>query len=535
MKGINITLLNNQRGAATLVTSLILLLAITLVTFSAARVGVTEQRTSTNDMRAKTAQDVANAGVEYGIAYLNKNHGLINVVGSNGWGPGGSSGATWQPCTNQTALPCGDGSTNIYNAAGPGFTNWLYYTVPTGNLAQPSDAYSYTVNYLSPCANNPCTGNNIIPVQDPTVVVIAQATNANDPLAARAISQRVVRNASGLGRIPHAPIMAAGTVNLLGTMDIWGNATGFLQAPPLGTANPVTTTAAASGASNSDITYTDPNNPPPPPNTTYTRTSTMTINTGLTTTTVTTTGTPLSVWASGSISQGSNGTKTCVPFFWNPNNNLVISGTNGIGSACGGGGVSGTAAAGSDLIPSTVLSPTDRVSAYLADGTICLEPFPGTTLATPNPVGCPAFANDLFEYTFGVPSARSDEIKNQSTLISDCNTIHNLPAARYWVVGNCTIRNVVVGTVAKPFVVIVEGDLDVGSSNTEFYGLIYVRGAGRSARMNGGLFQGALVSESPVTRANGNNSMVYDAQVLLRASTNTGTFRPTSGGWADEM
>jgi hypothetical protein len=540
MKGINITLLNNQRGAATLVTSLILLLAITLVTFSAARVGVIEQRTSTNDMRAKTAQDVANAGVDYGIAYLNKNHGLINVVGSNGWGPGGSSGATWQPCTNQTALPCGDGATNIYNAAGPGFTNWLYSTVPTGKLAQPSGAYSYTVNYLSPCANNPCTGNNIIPVQDSTVVVIAQATNANDPLAARAISQRVVRSASGLGRIPQAPIVAAGTVDLSGTMDIWGNATGILVAT-VGTANPATTTAAATGVSDSTISYTFP--PPPPlplvlpPAPTYQRASTLTATTGLNTITTVTTGTPLSVWTPNTATLVSNGTMTCVPFY--PSSHNVISGIGGLGSACGGHGTQDTGVvSGQDFItPATtpITHPAERVSAYLADGTPCYEPFPGNTLTTPNPTGCPNYARDLFEYIFGVLSVRADEIKNQSTLISDCNTIHNLPAARYWVVGNCTIRNVVVGTVAKPFVVIVEGDLDVGSSNTEFYGLIYVRGAGRSARMNGGLFQGALVSESPVTRANGNHSMVYDAQVLLRASTNTGTFRPTSGGWADEM
>ncbi|MEO6696908.1 MAG: hypothetical protein ABIN45_02785, partial [Gammaproteobacteria bacterium] len=163
------------------------------------------------------------------------------------------------------------------------------------------------------------------------------------------------------------------------------------------------------------------------------------------------------------------------------------------------------------------------------------EPFPGTTLTPANPAGCPAFASDLFEYTFGVPSARAEEIKNQSTLLSDCNTIQNLPAARYWVVGNCSIRNVTVGTAAKPFVVIVEGDLDVGSSNTQFFGLIYVRGATRNVTMNGGLFQGALVSESPIAQVNGNNSMVYDAQVLLRASTNTGSFRPITGGWADEM
>ena len=544
MKGTYITPLYNQHGAATLVTALILLLAITLVTFSAARVGVIEQRTSTNDMRAKTAQDVANAGVEYGISYLTKNQALVSeYTDAKGWG-NAASGVVWDFCTNQTTLPCGDGTTNIYNNLGPGFTKWLYYTLPatSNRLVQPSNVYSYALHYLSPCTN-PCDVATV-PSANPTVIVVAQATSP-DTLAGQAISQQVVRSASGLERIPQAPIMAAGTVDLSGTMDIWGNATGILVAT-VGTANPATTTAAASGVSDSTISYTFP--PPPPlplvlpPAPTYQRASTLTATTGLNTITTVTTGTPLSVWTPNTATLVSGGTKTCVPFYSsnsNSSSHKVISGIGGLGSACGGHGTqdSGVVSGQDFITPATtpITHPAERVSAYLADGTPCYEPFPGNTLTTLNPAGCPNYARDLFEYIFGVPSNRSDEIKNQSTIISDCNTIQNLTAGRYWVVGNCTIRNVVVGTAAKPFVVIVEGDLDIGSNNTEFYGLIYVRGTGRSVTMNGGLFQGALVSESAIARANGNNRMVYDAQVLLNARETTGGFRPISGGWADEM
>ncbi len=520
MKGINITLLNNQRGAATLVTSLILLLAITLVTFSAARVGVTEQRTSTNDMRAKTAQDVANAGVEYGIAYLNQNHSLMSVstvTPAGGWGLAGSSaGAIWVACTNQTAPPCGDGNSNIYNAAGPGFTNWLYFTVPTAKMVQPSGVYSHALHYLSPCATNPCAAPRV-PVDNPTVIVVAEATSA-DTLAGRAIALQVVRSAPSLGRMPQAPIMAAGTVQLSGTLDIWGNATGNLNIaaasqPPPGTANPVITTAASgSSATQGSISYT----PMAPPGSPYTRISTMTVSAGLSTTTTVTTGTPLSVWTPAGINQQSNATTTRVPFY--SNSNTVLSQSVGNNSTIG---------------PDLLLG--ERVSAYLADGTICREPFPGQTLTPANPVGCPAIAQDLFSYTFGVSSSRSDEIKNQSVLIADCNTLQNLPPARYWVQGDCAIGNTTIGTALKPYVVIVEGNLSINGNNTEIYGLVYVRGNNRDVRINGGTYYGALVSESQIDQANGNIKMVYDATVLMRTSESTGTFRSLSGGWADEI
>ena len=65
-----------QRGAATLIVAIVLLLALTLATFSTARIGVSEQRSVANEIRAKQAFWVAQAGVEQGIAFLNANKGI---------------------------------------------------------------------------------------------------------------------------------------------------------------------------------------------------------------------------------------------------------------------------------------------------------------------------------------------------------------------------------------------------------------------------------------------------------------------------
>ena len=57
----------SQRGMATLTTALILLVAITLMTFSSARVGVVEQQIAANDYRAKQALHAAQAGLDRAV------------------------------------------------------------------------------------------------------------------------------------------------------------------------------------------------------------------------------------------------------------------------------------------------------------------------------------------------------------------------------------------------------------------------------------------------------------------------------------
>lgn len=88
--------LKAQRGVATLSTALILLLAITLMTFSAARVSVVEQKIAANDYRAKQALHAAEGAIE--VAVYNSNV-ITPALNTTYTGVLPVSTATTAPCT----------------------------------------------------------------------------------------------------------------------------------------------------------------------------------------------------------------------------------------------------------------------------------------------------------------------------------------------------------------------------------------------------------------------------------------------------
>ena len=61
---------SSQRGAATLFVTIVLLLAVGLITLYTNRSAILEQRLSANEVRAKQALEAANAGIEHALAYL---------------------------------------------------------------------------------------------------------------------------------------------------------------------------------------------------------------------------------------------------------------------------------------------------------------------------------------------------------------------------------------------------------------------------------------------------------------------------------
>ncbi len=65
-----------QRGAATLLVSLVLLIAVTLAVFATARSTFMEQRISANDLRSKAAFEAAQAGLDDAMAYFNSSGGI---------------------------------------------------------------------------------------------------------------------------------------------------------------------------------------------------------------------------------------------------------------------------------------------------------------------------------------------------------------------------------------------------------------------------------------------------------------------------
>ncbi|EIC29149.1 MULTISPECIES: pilus assembly PilX family protein [Methylomicrobium] len=62
-----------QRGAVTLIVALMLAIVMAVVSVTTARTGLMEQKITGNDLRAREAQEAAEAGLEYGVAWAQKN------------------------------------------------------------------------------------------------------------------------------------------------------------------------------------------------------------------------------------------------------------------------------------------------------------------------------------------------------------------------------------------------------------------------------------------------------------------------------
>ncbi len=81
----NNSVTKNQRGAAVLLISVVLLIAVTLVVMYAARVGILDQRISGNELRHKVAFASAEAGLEQAATYLRANESLHDGNVADGW------------------------------------------------------------------------------------------------------------------------------------------------------------------------------------------------------------------------------------------------------------------------------------------------------------------------------------------------------------------------------------------------------------------------------------------------------------------
>ncbi|MBI3343315.1 MAG: hypothetical protein HY028_00265 [Gammaproteobacteria bacterium] len=579
-----------QTGAATLIVAIILLLAITITVFSAARIGVDEQRTSANHMRSNTAFEVAQAGVEYGISYLESNISEIISTAPGGWVNAGSP-AIWTACTPaDTMLPCGNG-TNIYNATAPAPGSWLRYTVPPANLIQQTNsAYTYTLHYLTPCFGG-CTTATPAPAVNPTVIVVAQATpvvppgGAADPFAGRAVARQIVRSYPVLAHIPDATITTAGTIGNTGSMNIWGNPVGVLSLPALPTPpnNPLVAIGTYDPSLPEGFTLTPPgtafnatrnsgNNYPAGTTTaSFTATVTQRLTTGNTTTTTVTTGTPLSIWVRENTAGGlpdevpmGGSAATCRNIPHVPNN------------ACSGYELS-TSSNFPTTLSNTVRPPPysysynnrnmtwrdvlvgSRVSSYnvstytsptgttVYTATTVCTPFPGTT-STGNPPSYPGSPtglcsshtdpdDDMFDYVFGMPDNQFNTIRRRANIVSNCGDLGTPanPPGLYWVTGGCTINsNTVVGSPTSPYLVVVDGNTLQMNGGAEFYGLIYVRGGSISLNGSNTLF-GALVADGGTLNITGNFQAIYDANVLNNVSHQTGGFGKLGNGWLDSL
>jgi len=99
----------NQRGAATLFVTLIILLVLGLVVFGSAAIGMFEQRTASNENRARLAEQAAEYALTLGGEYIKANVTKISTTDSGGWlDSANASNRRWQSCApiTDSSHPC---------------------------------------------------------------------------------------------------------------------------------------------------------------------------------------------------------------------------------------------------------------------------------------------------------------------------------------------------------------------------------------------------------------------------------------------
>lgn len=121
---------HQARGSVLLVVVVLLLLASLFVLF-ALNVGRFEQKTSGNDVRAKLAQEIADAGVSVGVEYFNAHKDLFTDLDQ------------WEVCADDT-FPCG--------------------AIPEFTSADPAKPRRSTVFYYNPTGGN-SLASRLLPTQ----------------------------------------------------------------------------------------------------------------------------------------------------------------------------------------------------------------------------------------------------------------------------------------------------------------------------------------------------------------------------------
>jgi Tfp pilus assembly protein PilX len=132
-----------QRGAATLIVVMILLFGMTIISLTASRSGLMEQKITGNDIRAREAQEAAEAGLEYGVSWAGK-----NIIGTNITCPGAAGCPGLQTITGSSSGETYSISSLVFTLSPP------YVKVTATAQATDTSITATSESYVSQVSNN---------------------------------------------------------------------------------------------------------------------------------------------------------------------------------------------------------------------------------------------------------------------------------------------------------------------------------------------------------------------------------------------
>lgn len=509
MNTIRTTPRRRQRGVSTLLIAMLLLVILTIVTVFSVRIGLSEQRVSSNEYRQKMVFQIAESGLSLGVEYLKQNTDKLVSSTTGGWLFEGY----WQPCTAPfeggaaNLDPCNElpdggsaGSVDVrsgsYRYVGPA-SSGKSGRLPLDAAAVPSEVGGFDAavrTYATLCRLDMSLvvddkiepRCSLSPAKEGTfyVTVVSTGALANENSAA------TVKQSFGtfrlVGRGPDVPLVAAGIVNTAGSAELVPNpdAAGF--------------------------------------------------------------GVPLSIWSQGDAQIDKSNINTCQLGEWLVNYGNSTGPTeeelaNGICANCvckglcpGSGLLSGDAAA----------CPTGKDK---MEGEDILDVDSHFSDASPKVRDSKYFPDDLFAYVFGVPSGVEEDAflkKNAKTILSCDSELASLGANAkgfYWYRGTqeCGLSADAIGTPQRPVVLVSDKPVHL-KSGVQFFGIIFVRSeAGGGTLLHatgGGQVYGSAILEGNASLA-GNLSIIFNKAVLrnLANSPDFVRYGPIPGSWSDSL
>jgi len=478
-----------QAGVMTTFTGVLMLVLLTLMMFFAIRVGVFEQRVSSNEMRQKLAFHAAESGIHHAKEYLRKQSALIASSvedklpnGADGW-LAETSEKRWLKCADTGLdLANGRGSHPCFGEAVRAMRPNMYYYSVDGDTTFPVDttgvlpgsAEEVTVEALL-CVLD-VVEDAAVPVQgcsiDPDAAVgLADGTywmvtllargeadcDGTDCKAEALVSEHVSNfGAAGQGQSPAVPLTTRSTF------------------PPSGSAE-IVPNPNAGGV-----------------------------------------GVPISVWMP--VDQSCQG------------NNSVIDPSSGSWATCEMHEWYGT-----DLLPEDYACPgncscakNESISYTHANDDIL-----GIDL-----VQDPNFPCDLFQFYFAVPRTRYELVKGYSQLITNCDSLGPNSFGIYWVSGaECRINsNTTVGSPQAPVMLISAAGLTKLNGGAVVYGTLFVTDVENSAAIlqsNGtNTVYGSVIVDAVLDSYQGTFQVVWNDYTSRKAGEDGG-LGAVIGGWAD--
>lgn len=479
-----------ERGAAVLPITLILLLLVTIITIYAARVGILETRTSANKVRFDQAFSAAEFGVQQGLMFVQANASYLNDNGTSGWinGTNSSTDVEWVACTAaDTALPCGNGTSNVYGAT------WLYAALPAGYLQAPAVdategvAPSFTAFAVTPCRDTDSDGACDTPTRPydlAPITILAQGVSPDG--TGRVIVKEAMfffKFGPGTGAAP-VPLMAPGTIGTSGNFNVVTNPDGGGDGVPL------------SAWSDSNITVSS---------------SAATCQLG----------TPIVGGAGGTGFLGTDSTYV----YQTDDNNTSDTSDDSTVTMCA-----------QCVCKTSSPTPSDLVLTGngVAENYDILDVDSNTGV---NPDST-FFPTDMFEYVFGVPTAEYEVIKSSAHILPNCSSLDTSSRGLYWITGDCKPPGNI-GSYKHPVLVVVEGESKVNSNNYLF-GMLFAFTTDPTATLEVDLngtptIYGAILSNGNVTLSNGNYKLRFDTKVLANLQKDAGAsgYGRVVGSWVD--